>query len=148
MPPSKKSTSSPTCMRGSKFYQPKSRPVAVGKNAAVSPTNTIKIAKVWMAIMSLRSTKLQQKFAILVNTTTKVNSNNNNNKKSLQIVGLWPPMCWEIFFILKTLVRIHWIFWCICNYYDFTTPIHLLPVGCNLNGKFCDPQYWGLGSER
>ena len=40
------------------------------------------------------------------------------NKKSPQ-----GRRCAGKFFSRQTLMRIHWIFWCICNYYDFTTHI-------------------------
>ena len=72
------------------------------------------------------------------------------NKKSPQIVELRPPMCWT-HFSRQTLTRIHWIFWWICNYYDFTTPInskccstcYLLAVICM--GSFCGSQFWRFG---
>ena len=63
------------------------------------------------------------------------------NKNRQQIVGLRPPMCSQIF-SRQTLTRINWIFWCICNYYGFKTPIivlvHLPPFGRNSYVKF-DP---------
>ena len=45
-------------------------------------------------------------------------------KKSPQIVRPRPPMCWQNIFSRQTLLRIHWIFWCIYNYYDFKRPIN------------------------
>ena len=30
----------------------------------------------------------------------------------------------DTFLSRQTLMRMHWIFWCICNYYDITTPIN------------------------
>ena len=72
------------------------------------------------------------------------------NKKSPQIVGLRPPMCWAIFFIKRTLIRTHWIFWCICNYYDFRTHVNskwLQPfatVWSYLTVEFWDPQLLGV----
>ena len=54
------------------------------------------------------------------------------NNKSPQIVGLRPPMCLQNLLVGKKLMRIHWIFWCICNYYDFITPI---------NSKCCSTCY-------
>ena len=57
----------------------------------------------------------------------------NSDKKSPQFVGLKTPMCLQIF-SQQTLMQIHWIFRCICNYHDFTTLIsskccYLLPRG-------------------
>ena len=43
------------------------------------------------------------------------------NKKSPKIEGLGPPMCWTNF-SRQTLMR---IFWCVCNYNDFTMHINL-----------------------
>ena len=45
-----------------------------------------------------------------------------------KIAGLRPPMCRTIFFCRK--MRIHGIFWCICNHYDFTTPN--IPKCCSI----------------
>ena len=42
-------------------------------------------------------------------------------KKSPQIVGIRLLMCWTNS-QLQSSVWTHWIFWCICNYYDFTMP--------------------------
>ena len=49
-----------------------------------------------------------------------------SNKKSPQIVGLRPPMCWIYFFFLPANFNANPlnIFWCICNYHDFTIPIN------------------------
>ena len=53
------------------------------------------------------------------------------------------------FFSLQTLMGINWIFWCTCNYYDFTTPITskccsmCYRLAVNYRGSFKIHHFWG-----
>ena len=67
--------------------------------------------------------------------------------------------CARDIFSRLTLMQIRWIFWCICNYYDFTTPINskccsiCFRLAVAWRGSFWDPHcgvrrvLWGLGFE-
>ena len=58
--------------------------------------------------------------------------------------------CWTNFFYRQT--RIHWIFWCVCNYYDFNNVnqskvlLQLLPLGRSLNFSGLDTMTLVRGS--